>query len=483
MFLSAHRPPLRRNLRYNAAGTAETRARSLPVRLSGSRGMNLVRLPATKQGSFKEPLMSDLALVPPPVPPPPPPPLPPPIPLRLGATGCFTGHMRAFRRIILRGALLQLVTFGIYRFWLTTDARRFLWANTDFGGDSLEYSGTAMELFLGFLIAIALLVPVYVLLFVGSLELGLVSRLSSVGAFAFLAVFGQYAYYRARRYRLTRTVFRGIRLHQSGSALAYALRSLLWGALSALTLGLAYPWAQASLERYKLAHTHYGGWDGKFAGSGTRLFARGIGLWLLLALALAAFGAAAAQLVDQDALRRAMQHPEAKDPAAGIAVVKLMGLGVGVAVVAGGVYLVLQAIVMRWWLDGLRIGPLAVATTLRKRAIIGAYLRCFLYAVLLMIVLSIVVGASVGTIAAVLKPADNVGQLLITGAVAVTYLVMALGVWVLYQTTVRLRVWRLAVDSMSLAGFEAISYVRADTSLPSSAVGEGLADALGAGGI
>ena len=175
--------------------------------------------------------MSDLALVPPPVPPPARRPrrrplLPPPIPLRLGATGCFTGRMRAFRRIILRGALLQVVTFGIYRFWLTTDARRFLWANTEIGGDSLEYSGTAMELFLGFLMAIALLVPVYVLLFVGSLELGLVSQLSSVGAFAFLAVFGQYAYYRARRYRLTRTVFRGIRFHQSGSALAYALRSL-----------------------------------------------------------------------------------------------------------------------------------------------------------------------------------------------------------------------------------------------------------------
>jgi uncharacterized membrane protein YjgN (DUF898 family) len=444
--------------------------------------MNLVRLPATKQGSFKEPLMSDLALVPPPVPPPPPPLLPPPIPLRLGATGCFTGHMRPFRRMILRGALLQLVTFGIYRFWLTTDARRFLWANTDIGGDSLEYSGTAMELFLGFLIAIALLVPVYVLLFVGSLELGLVSRLSSVGAFAFLAVFGQYAYYRARRYRLTRTVFRGIRLHQSGSALAYALRSLLWGALSALTLGLAYPWAQASLERYKLAHTHYGGWDGKFAGSGTRLFVRGIGLWLLVVAALAASGAAGSQ-VDYAALKRLSTAAGASDPAAGLAVVQLMGLGLGVTMVAAGAYLMLQAIVLRWWLDGLRVGPLAVATTLRKRAIIGAYLRCLLYAVLLMIVVSIVMGAAIGTVAKAFKPPQDVVQSVMVGAGAVFYLVMALGVWVLYQTSVKLRVWRLAVDSMSLAGFEAINHVRADASLPSSAVGEGLADALGAGGI
>ena len=431
--------------------------------------------------------MTDLALVPPPVPPPPVPPppalLPPPIPLRLGATGCFTGRMRAFRRIILRGALLQVVTFGIYRFWLTTDARRFLWANTEIGGDSLEYSGTAMELFLGFLMAIALLVPVYVMLFVGSLELGLVSRLSSVGAFAFLAVFGQYAYYRARRYRLTRTVFRGIRFHQSGSALAYALRSLVWGMVTAATLGLAYPWAQASLERYKLAHTYYGGWDGKFAGSGTRLFVRGIGLWLVLIAAIVAVGVVGSMFIDAAALARLSTPAGAKDPRAGLEVIKLMGLGFGLAVVSGLVYTMLQAIVMRWWLEGLRIGPLAVATTLQKRRILGAYLRCFWYAMLLMIALSIVMSLGIGTIAVAVKPPDDVGQLVMIGWGVVFYLVMALGVWVLYQTTIKLRVWRLAVDSISLAGFEAIAYVRADTSLPSSAMGEGLADALGAGGI
>jgi uncharacterized membrane protein YjgN (DUF898 family) len=450
--------------------------------------------PRQNRAILEEPVMTDLALVPPPVPPPPVPPpvppppippplLPPPIPLRLGATGCFTGRMRAFRKIILRGALLQVVTFGIYRFWLTTDARRFLWANTEIGGDSLEYSGTAMELFLGFLMAIALLVPVYVLLFVGSLELGLVSRLSSVGAFAFLAVFGQYAYYRARRYRLTRTVFRGIRFHQSGSALAYALRSLLWGLVTALTLGLAYPWAQASLERYKLAHTHYGGWHGSFAGSGTRLFLRGIGLWLLVIGAIVVIIVVGSMFVDRAVLARLSAPAGAKDPRAGFEVMKLMGLGCGLAVVVGLVYATLQAVVMRWWLEGLRVGPLAVATTLQKRRIFGAYLRCLFYAVLLMIALSIVLSLGIGTIAVAAKPPDDVGQLVMVGSGVVFYLVMALGVWALYQMTIKLRVWRLAVDSISLAGFEAINYVRADTSLPSSAVGEGLADALGAGGI
>ena len=352
--------------------------------------------------------------------------------------------------------------------------------NTDIGGDSLEYSGTAMELFLGFLIAIALLVPVYVLLFIGSLELGLLSQLSSIGAFAFLAVFGQYAYYRARRYRLTRTIYRGIRFHQSGSAFAYALRSLLWGVIVALTVGLAYPWAQASLERYKLAHTHYGAWNGKFSGTGTQLFVRGIGLWLMLVVAMVGFGVAVSQFVDLDALARARDG--ADNNAANDAVFKLMGLTLPLTAVAVAAYITLQAIAMRWWLEGLRIGPLAVATTLRKRSIVGAYLRCFLYVALLVTVLATVMSLALGTAVGLGAP-DDVGQLVMVGAGVIAYLGTALVGWVLYQTTVKLRVWRLAVNSITLAGFEAIADVHADQSLPSSAVGEGLADALGAGGI
>jgi uncharacterized membrane protein YjgN (DUF898 family) len=298
-----------------------------------------------------------------------------------------------------------------------------------------------------------------------------------------LGVLGQYATYRARRYRLTRTAFRGIRLHQSGSALAYALRSLLWGVLTALTLGLAYPWAQASLERYKLAHTHYGEWQGEFAGSGTRLFVRGAALWLILIVAIVAAAVVGSKLVDPGALARAATPEGAKDPKTGIEILKLMGLVSGVAIVAGAVYMILQAIMMRWWLEGLRFGPLAIATTLRKRSILASYLRCFGYALLLLSALSFIMGLVIGIVAGAVKPPEDVMQLVAVGSSMVVYLVMAVGVWALYQMTIKLRIWRLAIDSISLAGFEAIEYVHADMSQPSSAVGEGLADALGAGGI
>src|SRR5436190_19447841 len=143
---------------------------------------------------------------------------PPPAPSN-GAR--FTGHERAFWRLLIRGAVLLFVTLGIYRFWLATDVRRFLWSNTEIAGDGLEYIGTARELLLGFLIAIALLVPVNVAFFVAALGRGWLSQISGFLALVVLALLGQFAVYRARRYRLTRTVYRGIRLHQTGSAWRY----------------------------------------------------------------------------------------------------------------------------------------------------------------------------------------------------------------------------------------------------------------------
>src|SRR5262245_23169515 len=68
----------------------------------------------------------------------------------------FLGQRRAYWRLLIRGAALLMCTLGIYRFWLATDVRRFLWSNTEIAGEPLEYTGTAFELLLGFLIAIAI---------------------------------------------------------------------------------------------------------------------------------------------------------------------------------------------------------------------------------------------------------------------------------------------------------------------------------------
>ena len=194
----------------------------------------------------------------------------------------FADARPAFRRMVLRGAMLELVTAGFYRFWLATDMRRHLWSHTSVDGDAPEYVGTAKELLIGFLFALAILLPAYLGYLLLGLEAEIYQAYASMPLGLLYYVFMQFAIYRARRYRLTRTVWRGVRFSMTGSGLNYAWRVGLWSLLVFVSLGLALPWRQAALERFKMRYTAYGHLRGRFEGTGGQLFRRGWGLWLAL---------------------------------------------------------------------------------------------------------------------------------------------------------------------------------------------------------
>ena len=98
-------------------------------------------------------------------------------------------------------------------------------------GDAAEYTGRGKELLIGFLVALAILVPIYLGYFLIGLEAEHYQAFASIPLIAFFYLFGQFAIYRARRYRLTRTVWRGVRFWMTGSGWIYALQASLWGLL------------------------------------------------------------------------------------------------------------------------------------------------------------------------------------------------------------------------------------------------------------
>ena len=295
----------------------------------------------------------------------------------------FLGQRRSYWRLLIRGAVLLMVTLGIYRFWLATDVRRFLWSNTEIAGEALEYTGTALELLLGFLVAIALLIPVYAGFFLATLDLGMLGKLSGVVGFAALGVLGQYAIYRARRYRLTRTIYRGLRFHQEGSAWGFAFRAILWWIVTALTFGLAYPFQLASLERYKMRHTFYGDLGGRFEASAFVLLLRGFPMWLVLFVPLALAVSGFVGTVDWKALADALAQGgddvmgkiEGGNPGLGGTIVFAMLMTGTSMALAALLYPAFQAVILRWWSSGLRFGKIEVQSHLRMRNVYGAYAR------------------------------------------------------------------------------------------------------------
>jgi uncharacterized membrane protein YjgN (DUF898 family) len=183
--------------------------------------------------------------------------------------------------LVVTGTLLTIITVGIYRFWYRTNLRRYYWSNTRFHGDGFEYTGTGRELFIGFLIALAIIVPLNLSVTLISVFVGgfMGPILATIAAFLVIPAIVQIALYRARRYRLSRTRYRGIRLSQTGTGMAYLARTVQWLILTLLTLGIAFPYLSAAQERYKIANTWFGTAQGAFAASAKSLLPAWLPVW------------------------------------------------------------------------------------------------------------------------------------------------------------------------------------------------------------
>jgi uncharacterized membrane protein YjgN (DUF898 family) len=373
---------------------------------------------------------------------PPPSPVPPPMPV------AFSGSRSEFFHLVKRGAALELVTLGFYRFWLLTDIRRHLWSNTLVDGDAAEYTGRGKELLIGFLVALAILVPIYLGYFLIGLEAEHYQAFASLPLIVFFYLFGQFAIYRARRYRLTRTVWRGVRFWMSGSGWIYALRASLWGLLSAVTLGLALPWRTAALERYKMRHSYYGDLQGSFEWRGWEFFKRGWWLWLLAPVAMVVYP------------------------------------------LAPFIYGAFKAVEWRWWLSGIRFGGVRIESSLPRSALIGLYWKVIGWIVVLGLVFSAYLGLAAALVASMsgepfaefFTSQEFSKSIPLLALAGLGYLAFALAMNVVIRVYLMRDLWVRVLGSVNVSGLEAAADVTARGEM-ANALGEGFADGLDVGGF
>lgn len=369
-------------------------------------------------------------------------PVPPPMPV------AFAGERADFFHLVKRGAGLEFVTLGFYRFWLATDIRRHLWSHTEIDGDAAEYTGRAKELLIGFLIALAILMPIYLAYFLVGLEAERFKAFASFPLFAFFYVFGQFAIYRARRYRLTRTVWRGVRFWMSGSGWAYAARATLWGLFVMVTLGLALPWREAALERYKMRHSFYGDLQGSFEGRASEFFKRGWWLWLLAPIAYFLWP------------------------------------------LAPFVYGAFKAVEWRWWLSGIRFGGVRLESTLRKSALIGLYwkvigwiaLLAAVFAIYLVMCSALVASMSGTPFVQFFKSQEFIKSIPLLVLAGLGYLMFVLAINVVMRVYLMRDLWVRIVGTTIVHDIAAAANVSARGEL-ANALGEGFADGLDVAGF
>ncbi len=190
--------------------------------------------------------------------------------------------------LALKNAGLSLLTLTLYRFWARTAMRRRLWSRTSLMGDPLEYTGTAGELLRGFLISLpTFFLPAIFVLYIAPLVFDPATAFWLVAGFYVIGVpLVAAARYLMRRYQLSRTRWRGIRLWLAGTASAFAWASFGWTILQTLSLGWYSPVARMNRAKMMWEHTRFGDQPFEFIDDGEP---PAKGLWWPFALGWFAF--------------------------------------------------------------------------------------------------------------------------------------------------------------------------------------------------
>jgi len=166
---------------------------------------------------------------------------------------------------------LTLLSLGLYYFWAKVRVRRYLLSHIEFREDRFAYLGTGKEMLKGFLKAVLVFgIPYAVLVFVP----GWVGASGVVQAGAFflaqglILVFIPSTMVSARRYRLSRLSWRGIRFSFRARRGEFVRLYLKGWLLTLLTLGAYYPFFDVKRQAFLVSHSFVGNQPFRFDGHG-----------------------------------------------------------------------------------------------------------------------------------------------------------------------------------------------------------------------
>jgi len=192
----------------------------------------------------------------------------------------FSGTGGEYFRIWIVNLLLTIVTLGIYGAWAKVRRLRYFYGHTTLAGSSFEYHAQAKQILIGRLIALALILPYYLLQYWLPLW-SLAFLVLLMAALPFIIV-------RSQRFHLRMSSWRNVRFNYVGTYGAAAAAYLGWGLLTVLSIGLLAPYADLRRQRLKIAFSRFGGVPFEYGARPGRFYvaylvALGVGLLAIVA--------------------------------------------------------------------------------------------------------------------------------------------------------------------------------------------------------
>jgi uncharacterized membrane protein YjgN (DUF898 family) len=392
----------------------------------------------------------------------------------------YEGRVTELLPIVLLNLALSLLTMGLYRFWAKTRLRRYFLSHVSIIGDRMEYTGTGKELFVGAMIVGFVLTPFFAgfeFLLEYAETQGTTWLVSATTAYVVSLYFLLYvAIFRAQRYRLTRTLWRGIRGGQTGSALLYASQAVPLVVITIATAGLAYPFMRARLQGYKINSARFGDLGFQFKGRAITLFKYWLVLWLSIPGAIAGF-----LYFAESARMELWSHRMPKDYGHIEMVLIERGFEQGASALAAGLLVVLLAGVwyraaeLRFFAGHTKFGEIGFSSTFNA---LHLFLPYFVYAAIILPLIGLVGFAMFEIVGPMMESTDSeevsAANLIIGGGVIVGVLLLA---GILRPLVLQNMLLRRFCSTLTIEGkFSPNAVMQSTQKAPSH--GEGLADAL-----
>ena len=186
----------------------------------------------------------------------------------------FNGNGVELLGILINNFLLNLLTLGIYYPWAKAKQLRYYYGAIRIHDSDFQFHGSGGEMFIGLLKVLGVLLVldlVYEGILAGIIEEWLLLLAGLLYALTFLLLM-LIASVGVRRYRMSRTSWRGIRFRFLGTFKATGILIARGWLLTLLSLGLYYPYYLNRFQDYWTTKTTFGNIPFSYDGQGKEVF-------------------------------------------------------------------------------------------------------------------------------------------------------------------------------------------------------------------
>jgi len=200
----------------------------------------------------------------------------------------FAGNTSEYFRIWIINVALTIASLGVYSAWAKVRSQRYLLRNTRLAGESFDYHADPMAILRGRLV-MAVVVVGYVLAvkFAPDFEQPLLLG---------IALLWPWIHLQALRFAMRNTSYRNVRFDFAADTFDAYANALTAGAITAFSLGFAYPSGLHAIKKFRIDRTRLGDRPFRFTAESGPFYGvvyRGAGLGVLFWLVALACGVGA----------------------------------------------------------------------------------------------------------------------------------------------------------------------------------------------